>query len=144
MILSFCPSSYSASGSMLLLMYFSKFYGKVGIISWLLFHLIWKNYILYWDFVLKSWIVDFFTRFTCEKTPQNNFPCQNFSVENNYIIFFEESYVLFSFKTMAQQMKFYFALILEDCIWNYSDIVVIETTLSCIWNYGILVTKMNL
>ena len=27
--------------------------------------------------------------------------------------------------------------ILGDCIWNYSDIVVIETTLSCIWNYGI-------
>ena len=32
----------------------------------------------------KSWIVDFSTRFTCEKTPQNNFFCQNFSVENNY------------------------------------------------------------
>ena len=44
-------------------MYFSKFYGKVGVISWFLFHLIWKNYVLYWDFDLKSWIVDFFTRF---------------------------------------------------------------------------------
>ena len=63
---------------------FSKFYGKVDIIFWLLFHLIWKNYVLYWDFVLKSWIVDFFTHFTHEKTPQNNFSCQNFSVENNY------------------------------------------------------------
>ena len=63
---------------------FSKFYGKVGVISWLLFHLIWKNYVLYWDFDSKSWIVDFFTRFTHEKTPQNNFSCQNFSVENNY------------------------------------------------------------
>ena len=37
---------------------FSKFYGTVGVISWLLFHLIWKNYVLYWDFDLKSWIVD--------------------------------------------------------------------------------------
>ena len=64
--------------------YFSKFYGKVGVISWLLFHLIWKNYVLNWDFDSKSWIVDFFTRFTREKTPQNNFSCQNFSVENNY------------------------------------------------------------
>ena len=48
------------------------------------FHLIWKNYVLYWDFDLKSWIVDFFTRFTREKTPQNNLSSQNFSVENNY------------------------------------------------------------
>ena len=63
---------------------FSKFYGKVGVISWFLFHLIRKNYILYWDFDLKSWIVDFFTHFTGEKTPQNNFSSQNFSVENNY------------------------------------------------------------
>ena len=30
------------------------------------------------------WILDFFTRFTCEKTPQNNFSCQKFSIENNY------------------------------------------------------------
>ena len=42
---------------------------KVGVISWLLFHLIWKNYALH----SKSWIVDFFTR---EKTPQNNFSRQ--------------------------------------------------------------------
>ena len=64
--------------------YFSKFYGKVGVITWFLFHLIWKNYVLYWDFDLKSWIVDFFTRYTREKTPQNNFSSQNFSLENNY------------------------------------------------------------
>ena len=64
---------------------FSKFYGKVGVIFWFLFHLIWKNYVLYWDFDLKSWIVDFFTRFTREKTPQNNFSSQNFSVENTVI-----------------------------------------------------------
>ena len=65
--------------------YFSKFYGKVGVIFWFLFHLIWKNYVLYWDFDLKSWIGDFFTRFTRVKTPQNNFSSQNFSVENNYL-----------------------------------------------------------
>ena len=28
--------------------------------------------------------MDFFTRFTREKIPQNNFSSQNFSVENNY------------------------------------------------------------
>ena len=28
--------------------------------------------------------MDFFTRFTREKTPQDNFSSQNFSVENNY------------------------------------------------------------
>ena len=60
---------------------FPIFYGKVGVISCLLFHLIWKNYVLNWDFDSKSWIVDFFTRFTHEKTPQNNFSHQNFSVE---------------------------------------------------------------
>ena len=32
----------------------------------------------------SSLIVDFFTRFTREKTQQNNFSCKNFSVENNY------------------------------------------------------------
>ena len=53
--------------------YISKFYGKVDVLLWLLFHLIWKNYVLNWDFDSKSWIVDFFTRFTLEKTPQNNF-----------------------------------------------------------------------
>ena len=30
--------------------FFRKFYyGKVGVIFWLFFHLIWKNYVLYWD-----------------------------------------------------------------------------------------------
>ena len=66
---------------------FSKFYGKVGVIFWFLFHLIWKNYVLYWDFDLKSWIVDFFTRFTQEKTPQNKFSSQNIKVKNNYFFF---------------------------------------------------------
>ena len=59
---------------------FSKFYRKVGVISWLLCHLIWKNYVLYWDFYSKFWIADFFTCFTHEKTSQNNFSHQNFSV----------------------------------------------------------------
>ena len=38
----------------------------LGVISWLLFHLIWKNYVPNWDFYSKSWIVDFFTHFTHE------------------------------------------------------------------------------
>ena len=42
---------------------FPKFYGKVDVISWLLFHHIWKNYVLYWDFDSKSWIMDFFHSF---------------------------------------------------------------------------------
>ena len=66
-------------------MYFSKFYEKVGAIYWLLFHLIWIFFVLNWDFYSKSWIVDFFTRFTHEKTPRNNFSCQNFSIETNYL-----------------------------------------------------------
>ena len=84
---------------------FSKFYGKVGLISWLLFHLIWKNYVLYWDFDLKSWIVDFFTCFTREKTPQNNFSCQNFSVENNY--FFTDVYACSFFSTSSCKKLFF-------------------------------------
>ena len=85
--------------------YFSKFYGKVGVISWFLFHLIWKNYVLYWDFDLKSWIVDFFTRFTHEKTPQNNFSSQNFSVENNY--FFSIFLIFQSFTGLFKFEKFF-------------------------------------
>ena len=64
---------------------FSKFYGKVGVIFWILFHLNGKSYVLYWYFDLKSWFVDFFMCFTWEKTPQNNFSSQNFVVENNYV-----------------------------------------------------------
>ena len=30
--------------------------------------------------------MDFYTRFTREKIPQNNFSSQNFSVENNYFL----------------------------------------------------------
>ena len=35
--------------------------------------------------ILRFWIVDFLTGCTREKTPQNNFSSQNFSVENNYL-----------------------------------------------------------
>jgi len=66
---------------------FSKFYGKVGVIFWLLFHLIWKKSVLvhrYFD--PKSWIVDFFTYVSLIKNnPQNNFSRQNFSVEKTTI-----------------------------------------------------------
>ena len=80
----FLNSQNTCSAKNWLNKFFSKFYGKVGVISWLLFHLIWRTYVLYWHFDLKSWIVDFFTRFTREKTPQYNFSSQNFCVENNY------------------------------------------------------------
>ena len=59
----------------------------------LLFHLIWKNYLLYWDFDLKIWIMDFFTRFTCEKPPQNNFSRQNCGVENSYLFIVHHFYI---------------------------------------------------
>ena len=60
---------------------------KFYVISWLIFHLNWKNYILfYWDFDSKIWIVAFFTRyFTHENLPLNSFSSQNFSIENNYL-----------------------------------------------------------
>ena len=35
--------------------------------------------------------MDFFIRFTREKTPQNNFSSQNFSVENNYFHMVQDS-----------------------------------------------------
>ena len=54
--------------------HFSKFYGKVGVISWLLFHFIWKNYVLNWDWI-ELWIFhSFFTR--PKKIPQNDFSRQ--------------------------------------------------------------------
>ena len=66
---------------------FSKFYGKNRChISWLLFHLIGKYYVLYEDFDLKSRIVAFVTRFTHEERPKNNFSRQHFTVENNWFI----------------------------------------------------------
>ena len=43
--------------------------------SQILFHLIWKHYVLYWDFDLKSWIVDFYTCFT---RVENNYYCTIF------------------------------------------------------------------
>ena len=53
---------------------FFKFHGIVqctyillGIISWLLFYLIWENCVLHWDFDLKFWIVDVYTHITHKK-----------------------------------------------------------------------------
>ena len=69
----------SCNHSTLLQTYFYKFYGRVGVISWLLFHLIWKNYFIYWDFDSKSWIMDFFTRFhSWKKTTKQLFLCTIF------------------------------------------------------------------
>ena len=86
----------------------------VGIISWLLFHLIWKNYILYWDFDSKSWIVAFFTRFTLEKRPQDNFSRYNFSVENNYFLieFFDQTLVMGS-------KGFQSIYVIPNSVWDY-------------------------
>ena len=42
-------------------------YILLGIISWLLFYLIWENCVLHWDFDLKFWIVDVYTHITHKK-----------------------------------------------------------------------------
>ena len=64
--------------------FFSKFYeNEVGVISWFLFHLIWKNYVLYWDFDFEKLNCGFFHSFHSRKKPQNNFSSQHFSLENN-------------------------------------------------------------
>ena len=47
------------------------------------FHLIWKNYVLYWDFDLKRWIVDLFHSFHSWKNSTIRFS-SHFSIENNY------------------------------------------------------------
>ena len=50
---------------------FLKYYEKVGVISWIMFPNDSKNKIcsaVYWNFDLQSGFVDFFTRFTHEKT----------------------------------------------------------------------------
>ena len=63
---------------------------------------------IYWDFDWKSWIVDFFTRFTHEKTPQNNFSLQNFIVEKYYFTYvgYELETNSYSTKTQGQDYKF--------------------------------------
>ena len=53
----------------------------LGFISWLFF-ISFEKITFYTEILTRK--VDFFTRFTREKTPQNNFSHQNFSVENNY------------------------------------------------------------
>ena len=45
-----------------------------------------KNYVLYRDFDLKSWSVDFLSRFIYEKSSQNNFSYKKTSVENNLLL----------------------------------------------------------
>ena len=84
--------------------FFSKFYGKVGVISWLHFHLIWKTYLLYWDFDLKSWIMDFFTH-SRKNTSFNNFSGQNFSVENNFSNTVRDIFLVFpNFSTFRRKL----------------------------------------
>ena len=46
--------------------------------------------------------MDFFTRFTREKTPQNNFSSQNFSVENNYYCSSYHSFCIAKLLTLTQ------------------------------------------
>ena len=101
---------------------FSKFYAKVGAISWLLFHLIWKNYVLNWDFVMKSWIVDFFTPFIQKKHRKNNFSWQTFSIDNNYFFF-----ALLSCSASHSIWEFYrtcFSLKRQACFWIITIYVV--------------------
>ena len=43
-------------------------------------------------FSLEKLNCGFFTHFTREKTPQNNFSSQNFSVENNYLCWTTKKY----------------------------------------------------
>ena len=76
----------------------------MGVISksWLFFHLIWKNYVLYWwDFDTKSWIVDFLTHCTRKNTRKqllsSKFQCRNsyflhwnFDEKSSFVVFFHE------------------------------------------------------
>ena len=69
--------------------YFSKFYGKLGIISIILVTFPSHKKKLRSNFYTEilTWKVElwfFFTHFTHEKIPQNNFCRQNFSVGNIY------------------------------------------------------------
>ena len=56
--------------------------------------------------------MDFFIRFTREKTPQNNFSSQNFSVENNYLLLVPyggSSLVVYRIRVIAAP-GFYFSI----------------------------------
>ena len=64
----------------------SKFYGKVGVISWLLFHRFWeKNLCSLTE--ISTWKVKMliFSLMIRKTPPQNNISCKNISVGNNYI-----------------------------------------------------------
>ena len=87
--------------------------------------------------ILRCWLVDFFTRFTQEKTQQNNFSSQNFSVlylsfvctqwentigsNSNYIpdelttFFFQFLLTNYAFKPPNHKTLFDFTL---PCLWN--------------------------
>ena len=70
--------------------YFSRLYGKVGvlIISWLDLSFNWKKkYNLNWDLNSKSWIKDFFHSFhSLKNTTRQLFSSKYFRVENYYYI----------------------------------------------------------
>ena len=52
-------------------------------------------------------ILSFFTRFTREKRPQNNFSQQNFSVENNYfqILWKSRCHILVTFPSHLKKLR---------------------------------------
>ena len=62
---------------------------------------------------VELWI--FSTRFTREKTPQNNFSSQNFSVENNYMHITSEHFIFWISK--ISQISGVLLLILK--LWIY-------------------------
>ena len=66
---------------------FSRFYGKLGVKSWLLFHLI-RKITFYSEILTQILNCGFFHSFHLFKkttVPHNNFFSQTFSVENNKI-----------------------------------------------------------
>ena len=81
----YSPASYDLSYHQ---SYFSKFYGKFGVISWLLFPTSFeKNYILQtltWKLELWSFSTCF--TFTHEKRQEKNFYHKNFMAENNHVL----------------------------------------------------------
>ena len=60
--------------------------------------------------------MDFFTCFTREKTPQNNFSSQNFSVENNYFFTKKKIYDALHLQTVT----FYTDILTRKIKWIFS------------------------
>ena len=81
---------------------------------------------------LKNWFCVFFTRFICEKRPQNKFPRENFSVKNSYLCI-SEQLLLSDGKFILQKKRsksFYFTfknfkVIITFCITNSMHFTVI-------------------